>query len=715
MSHYPGTGSDAQTGSMPRAGARGRSAVVGVTGAQPLQVPTPDGRFAPYGTWPSTGNVYADRPPMSSPYDTGMAPVQGYPPMPDQFGSPTGRIPSRSGSAGPGYGGPAQAGPGYGPEYGGPAYGGPGNPVEGGYAGPGYGRPGYGGPAQAGPGYGRPGYGGPAQAGPGYSRPGYGGPAQAGPGYGPEQGYPVERGYAGQPGPRHQPGPRRQPVYRDQQGYPAQPVHPGQEGYPVDPGYRGEPGRPGQGTRSGHAGDRDEPELSDEAGRRGRSGPRDQQGYRDRQGDRDRQGPRTGAISRGEPGSGPQAEDDDERAPRARGRGRAAARGRHPEAGSEQGPGPDGTGALTRRSRREQPEADIEAPRSRREALEREARTGSLRLATGSLRLATGSLRLLPQARSPLPLSGGLVMPAALPGALDRLRESVGSWYRRARDRGLDDMEPEDGDYDSGYDPQYGMPEPEYTGRAGRRDGYEPEQDDEPRRGLGLSRVSFPGLRRGVPADHEIPEPEDAEYLDDVEEPEDREPSPRRRQLLTAAAALGTLGVATGLTRLLSDEGTPAQSAVGSADTPATPAAASAAQSVPPSAGQGAITGYGEIDGQHDVVLNLLQRLAETARTGSRADQAKALGELVTYVRVHFSFEESLMDGYQIASAAKHKANHKAFLTQVTGFATKFKAGTANVDDSLLVMMHTWLMDHITHDDTELAKALNEKGVQSAV
>jgi hemerythrin-like metal-binding protein len=99
---------------------------------------------------------------------------------------------------------------------------------------------------------------------------------------------------------------------------------------------------------------------------------------------------------------------------------------------------------------------------------------------------------------------------------------------------------------------------------------------------------------------------------------------------------------------------------------------------------------------------------------GRRRKQSLALGELVTWLKVHFSFKESLLENYHLSGSRIHKAHHRAFLTQVGQFKTKFEAGTAEVTPALIAMLRTWLKDHASTDDLRLVNDLKARGVPSA-
>lgn len=125
--------------------------------------------------------------------------------------------------------------------------------------------------------------------------------------------------------------------------------------------------------------------------------------------------------------------------------------------------------------------------------------------------------------------------------------------------------------------------------------------------------------------------------------------------------------------------------------------------------------GYGEIDGQHQVVLDLLASLEDAISNGVRAQRGKALTDLATYVTVHFDFEESLMNRYRLPNSGGHKDRHRDLLHQVGALATEFAAGRADVTPDVIAYLRTWLTEHITTSDSELGRQLKDRGIRSAI
>jgi hemerythrin len=255
-----------------------------------------------------------------------------------------------------------------------------------------------------------------------------------------------------------------------------------------------------------------------------------------------------------------------------------------------------------------------------------------------------------------------------------------------------------------------------------------PADDEAARRGApGSVQARFGRLRDDRPRQ----DPDDEDGPDDG----------HRRQLLTSVLALGGLGL-TGLVASRMSEERPATAVIGTTTSPTSPASASAgrdpgpgtspytnsptgsseasADDTQPATSPGGwqkslILGSREIDGQHERLLDLIDQLEEVMRLGqSRRKQAAALTDLLAWTKVHFAFEESLMDNYGLTASATHKAHHREFLEQVETVTTKFTAGTVNLTSKLIGTLRSWQKDHIVKDDLRLVNELNAQGVPLA-
>lgn len=113
-------------------------------------------------------------------------------------------------------------------------------------------------------------------------------------------------------------------------------------------------------------------------------------------------------------------------------------------------------------------------------------------------------------------------------------------------------------------------------------------------------------------------------------------------------------------------------------------------------------TGIEVIDEQHKRILEFINKLG---KGGNHQTVGLVLEELVDYTVSHFAFEESLQEEAGYKFAKPHKAVHEMFITRVTKFVDRHKAGE-DVSKELYNMLSTWLISHIKRDDMAYVTAV---------
>lgn len=122
---------------------------------------------------------------------------------------------------------------------------------------------------------------------------------------------------------------------------------------------------------------------------------------------------------------------------------------------------------------------------------------------------------------------------------------------------------------------------------------------------------------------------------------------------------------------------------------------------------QNLILGHAKIDGDHQKLFDLINRLAGAMKTGEGKQACGAiLNELVSYTRTHFSMEEASMSRHGYPQAAAHKAEHDKFVNKIQEFKNKFEAGSGVVTIEILTFLRDWLSNHIQKIDKALVGAL---------
>ena len=124
--------------------------------------------------------------------------------------------------------------------------------------------------------------------------------------------------------------------------------------------------------------------------------------------------------------------------------------------------------------------------------------------------------------------------------------------------------------------------------------------------------------------------------------------------------------------------------------------------------------GLQEIDEQHKILINLINRLFNEAIL-HKADKtviSAILEELVQYTIVHFAVEESLFRIFDYPDAETHQVHHEKLKQEVSSFQKKF-AGGAVIDIELMNFLRKWLTHHIMMDDKKYTPFFLEKGLKA--
>lgn len=125
--------------------------------------------------------------------------------------------------------------------------------------------------------------------------------------------------------------------------------------------------------------------------------------------------------------------------------------------------------------------------------------------------------------------------------------------------------------------------------------------------------------------------------------------------------------------------------------------------------------GIQEIDEQHKVLINLINRLFDQTivHQAPASVTEEILQELVEYTLVHFAVEESLFRIFDYPGIETHMAIHAGLKTQVLELQKKVKAGQ-EVNTDLLMFLKKWLTNHILQEDQRYAPFLISQGVKSS-
>jgi len=114
-----------------------------------------------------------------------------------------------------------------------------------------------------------------------------------------------------------------------------------------------------------------------------------------------------------------------------------------------------------------------------------------------------------------------------------------------------------------------------------------------------------------------------------------------------------------------------------------------------------------EIDQQHKRLIDLINRLHETLRTGGDPSAAqRVLDDLVVYTRHHFSSEEKLLEQCNYPDLAEHRRKHQAMEARVQQFIKDGATATASGQIQLMGFLKHWLQKHILETDMRYSSHL---------
>lgn len=123
---------------------------------------------------------------------------------------------------------------------------------------------------------------------------------------------------------------------------------------------------------------------------------------------------------------------------------------------------------------------------------------------------------------------------------------------------------------------------------------------------------------------------------------------------------------------------------------------------------QGLVTGFYEIDQQHEHLVGLINNAHDTYVEGASKESLEPLlDELVDYATYHFAAEERYMQNQSYPDRENHNHEHDKFSARVIAFQQDFAAGRAHLSLEVLLFMKNWLTNHIMHTDMAMGAYLN--------
>ncbi|MFH1872062.1 MAG: bacteriohemerythrin [Pseudomonadota bacterium] len=106
------------------------------------------------------------------------------------------------------------------------------------------------------------------------------------------------------------------------------------------------------------------------------------------------------------------------------------------------------------------------------------------------------------------------------------------------------------------------------------------------------------------------------------------------------------------------------------------------------------LTGIDEIDEQHQVLFDVLARLELAVSSEDKWSAVHfAIVELTNFINIHFAVEEALLRLHGYPDLDAHIAAHRAFSADLAEI--KQHSIRQDVSDEMMVLVKTWLVEHI--------------------
>ncbi len=118
--------------------------------------------------------------------------------------------------------------------------------------------------------------------------------------------------------------------------------------------------------------------------------------------------------------------------------------------------------------------------------------------------------------------------------------------------------------------------------------------------------------------------------------------------------------------------------------------------------------GLPAIDEQHKRIVHYINELNVAHKSNNRQLLNEVMRDLVDYTVSHFVFEEKLMFDAGYPLTLEHAKVHGMFTHRIESFKTRLDVGE-DIALELMMMLKSWLIDHIQRDDKEYSEVVLAK------
>lgn len=113
------------------------------------------------------------------------------------------------------------------------------------------------------------------------------------------------------------------------------------------------------------------------------------------------------------------------------------------------------------------------------------------------------------------------------------------------------------------------------------------------------------------------------------------------------------------------------------------------------------------IDQHHEHLVELLNKAYDNFCDNKPTHTLQAiLDELADYATYHFAQEEHLMEMVSYPGKEEQVREHEYFVRRIGEIQRDFVAGTNPISLEIISFLKNWLINHISHKDTELGAYL---------
>ena len=127
-----------------------------------------------------------------------------------------------------------------------------------------------------------------------------------------------------------------------------------------------------------------------------------------------------------------------------------------------------------------------------------------------------------------------------------------------------------------------------------------------------------------------------------------------------------------------------------------------------------ALVGIEAIYAQHTQTLKLYNKIVKTKEKRNNEKEEDAVVKLLEHWKMHFKYEEDLMEQHEYFGFDEHKKEHDRIMNNFSNNEKIFSKGFKYVISYLVLNSNLWIEEHIKEsrgEDKQLSKYLKSKGV----